>query len=637
MATKRFRAVLRSMVSMVVLPALLAACTGSESSESTGTGGSTTSSVGESPEATAVYLDPDAPIDDRVEDLLARMTLAEKIGQMTQVEKGRMRPDDVTEHAIGSVLSGGGGYPTTNNAEAWAEMVDEFQRYAMKTRLGIPLLYGVDAIHGHNNVRGATIFPHQIGLGAAGDSDLVRCISEATAAEVAATGIHWNFGPVIAVPQDIRWGRAYEAFGEDTALVSSLGAAAVAGFQGDDLGDPLTIVATPKHFVGDGGTTWDVPTDGGPLDRGDTRVDEETLRAVHLAPYLDALESGAEIVMASFSSWNGTKMHAQRYLLTDVLKGELGFEGFLISDWQAIDQISPDYYEAVVTAINAGIDMNMVPYDYVNFIETLTSAVDNGDVPMERIDDAVRRILRVKLELGLFEEPYSDPALLDQVGSDEHRALAREAVSRSLVLLKNENDVLPVGSDDDVILVAGIPADDIGIQSGGWTIEWQGRAGDITPGTTILGGIEEVAPAGTTVFYDGDGTPDPGVEPDLCIGVVGERPYAEYQGDSVGLALPTEDLAVVDALAASCENLVVVIVSGRPVMITDRIDEWDAVVAAWLPGTEAGGVADVLFGNEPFGGTLPYTWPRSLDQVPLSAVATSGEEPLFPFGFGLEY
>ncbi len=627
---------------VVVAAALLAGCTGSGSggaatTTTTGGGTSTTAAPGGAVEASAVYLDPAAPVEDRVEDLLARMTLAEKIGQMTQVDQSRMRPGDVAAFAIGSVLSGGGGYPPTNNARNWAAMVDGFQREAMATRLGIPLLYGVDAIHGHNNVRGATIFPQEVGLGAAGDPDLVRRVATATAAEMAATGIHWNFAPVLAVPQDIRWGRSYEAYGEDTDLVATLGAAAIEGMQGADLGDPLTVAATPKHYVGDGGTTWgSATTSGGPIDQGDTRVDEETLRAVHLAPYLDALAAGAEVVMATFSSWNGTKVHADHFLLTDLLKGELGFDGFVVSDFRAIDQISPDYSQAVVTAINAGIDMNMVPYDYPRFIGTLTTAVGNGDVTQERIDDAVRRILRVKFELGLFEQPYSDPELLDQVGSDEHRALAREAVRRSLVLLENNGDVLPLGPDDTVVLVAGIPADDIGIQSGGWTIEWQGRRGTITPGTTILAGLEEVAPAGTTIIYAADGVPDPGVEPDVCIGVVGERPYAEYQGDSADLALPQADLAAVDALAECCERLVVVIVAGRPVMITDRIDEWDTVVMAWLPGSEGGGVADMLFGREPFTGRLPYTWPRTLDQLPLGALAAGGEEPLFPFGFGFD-
>jgi beta-glucosidase len=346
--------------------------------------------------------------------------------------------------------------------------------------------------------------------------------------------------------------------------------------------------------------------------------------------------------MVSYSSWNDTKMHADAYLVTDVLKGELGFGGFVVSDWGAIDQISDDYYEAVVTSINAGIDMNMVPYDYRRFIWTLWRAVDNGDVPVERIDDAVRRILQVKFELGLFEAPYSDPSLLAGVGSEQHRAVAREAVAKSAVLLKNDGNLLPIREDVNVIFVGGQAADDIGIQSGGWTIEWQGKQGAITPGTTILEGIEASVPDDVTVYYDKFGNLDrvdaPGgvLKPDVCVAVVGERPYAEFEGDSADLALASRDLPVLDNLADSCEQIVVVLVSGRPLIITDRIDSWDALVAAWLPGTEAQGVADVLFGIQPFRGKLPFTWPESIDQVPLAALTASGEEALFPFGYGLE-
>ncbi len=594
-------------------------------------------------EPSAPYLDASLSSEDRVEDLLGRMTLRDKIAQMTQVEKNSIFPLDIAALGIGSLLSGGGGSPDENTPEGWAKMVDEFQDYALDGPLGIPLIYGVDAVHGHNNVKGATVFPHNIGLGAANDVELMGRIGEITATEVAATGIDWNFAPTIAVPQDIRWGRTYEGYGEDPDLVTPLAVAYMEGLQGDNLSDPLTVLATPKHFVGDGGTSWGSATgDDRFLDQGDTEIDEETLRAVHLSPYVEAIERGAESVMISYSSWNGVKVHGDRYLVTDVLKGELGFGGFVISDWGAIDQISDDYYEAVVTSINAGVDMNMVPYNYRRFISVLWQAVDNGDVPLERIDDAVRRILRVKFELGLFEEPYADTDLLSTVGSAEHRAVAREAVAKSAVLLKNDGGLLPIGDDVTTIFVGGQAADDIGIQSGGWTIEWQGKAGAITPGTTILEGIEASVPEGATVYYDEFGNlgrVDTGgavVEPDICIGVVGERPYAEFEGDSADLAMASRDFAVVENLAGSCEQLVIVLVSGRPLVITDLIDDWDALVAAWLPGTEGQGVADVLFGIEPFSGKLPFTWPRTIEQVPLGALSASGEEPLFPVGFGLE-
>ncbi|NPV66037.1 MAG: hypothetical protein HPY64_02690 [Anaerolineae bacterium] len=588
----------------------------------------------------ALYRDSTASIDDRVEDLLARMTLAEKIGQMTLVEKNSIRRADITALGIGGLLSGGGGYPDrfNNTPEAWAEMVNSFQAEALRSRLGVPLIYGVDAVHGHNNVRGTVIFPHNIGLGAADDPALMEEIGRVTALEMIATGIYWNYAPVVAVPQDIRWGRTYEAYSENTELVTRLAVAYLRGLQGDDLADPATVLATPKHYVGDGGTAWGSSTTGEyMLDQGVTDIDEATLRAVHLPPYIAAIEAGAQSIMISFSSWGGLKMHAQRYLITDVLKGELGFSGFVVSDWGGIDQISPDYYAAVVTAINAGIDMNMVPYDYRRFIDTLTAAVENGDVPLARIDDAVRRILRVKFALGLFEHPFGDDALLAQVGSAEHRAIARAAVTRSLVLLRNEGNVLPLDPATPVIFVGGQAADDIGIQSGGWTIEWQGAVGEITEGTTILEGIEAAVDGATQVFYDRFGRFNNagGVTPDACIAVVGEQPYAEGIGDRANLALAEPDIALLARMRGLCAKLIVIVISGRPLILTDQLEDMDALVAAWLPGSEGQGVADALFGLQPFTGRLPFTWPRSMDQVPLSRLS-AGEEPLFPRGFGLQ-
>jgi beta-glucosidase len=597
--------------------------------------------------AGAVYRDPKASVEDRVADLLSRMTLAEKIGQMTQVEKDSIVKQDITAEFIGSILSGGGGSPSPNTPQAWADMVDGLEKYALQTRLGIPLIYGVDAVHGHGNLKGATLFPQNVGLGAANDPELMERIGQITAREMIATGIYWNFGPVVAVPQDIRWGRTYEGYSENTELVSALAVAYLRGMQyvdgAQDLSAPGTVLGTSKHFVGDGGTAWGSSTTqvmGHPymLDQGVTDVDEATLRAVHLPPYAAAVEAGAMSIMVSFSSWGGMKMHAQRYLLSDVLKGELGFKGFLVSDWQAIDQIPGDYYSDIVTAINAGLDMIMVPYDYRAFIDGLTQAVGNGDVAMERIDDAVGRILTVKFQLGLFERPFADRSLLPLVGSDEHREVAREAVRKSLVLMVNEGRVLPLAKDTPLILVAGRAANDIGIQCGGWTIEWQGRAGQITPGTTILEGIRDAVSDGTTVLYHARGEFDQ-ERSDVGIVVVGELPYAEGVGDAKDLALSKEDIAAIESVRERSERLVVVLVSGRPVIVGDQLDEWDAFVAAWLPGSEGQGVADVLFGDYPFTGKLPYTWPRSMDQLPFDFehLETSGEgAPLFPFGYGLE-
>ncbi|MBN1810581.1 MAG: glycoside hydrolase family 3 protein [Anaerolineae bacterium] len=644
---------MQKKILLLVLSVLLAACcaipppvTPVESTVVPADAVAPTDAVEPTEAATPVPLvgaDPD--IQRRVEDLLARMTLAEKIGQMTQVEKNSIRPEDITDLTIGSILSGGGGYPFGGNTpERWADMVDGYQEYALKTRLSIPLIYGVDAVHGHNNVKGATVFPHNIGLGATRDPELMERVGQVTAKEMIATGIYWNFGPVVAVPQDIRWGRTYEGFSEDTEVVSLLSSAYIRGLQDvggtTDLSALTTVLATAKHYVGDGGTTWGTSntTIMGHrfmLDQGVMEVDEATLRAVHLPPYAEAIENGAMCVMVSFSSWQDTKMHAHKYLLTDVLKGELGFQGFVVSDWAGVDQIPGNYYSDVVTSINAGVDMVMVPYDYVTFINALTEAVENGDVPMARIDDAVRRVLTVKVQLGLFEQPFSDAALLPLVGSDEHREVAREAVRKSLVLLKNEGDALPLAKDAPVIFVAGSGANDVGMQCGGWTIEWQGALGSITSGTTILQAIEDTVAEGTVVRYNQGGNfaqNEDYSRADLGIVVVGEAPYAEGVGDTFDLSLSEDDVEAIERVREVADKVVVIVISGRPLIITEQLDDCDAVVAAWLPGTEGQGVVDALFGDYPFTGRLSYTWPRSMGQVPLGS---GSGEPLFPFGYGL--
>ncbi|MBN1798605.1 MAG: glycoside hydrolase family 3 C-terminal domain-containing protein [Spirochaetales bacterium] len=598
----------------------------------------------------ALYKNPEASVQERVDDLLARMTLEEKIGQMTQVEKNSINLGDIKTMYIGSILSGGGGCPRPNTPEAWADMVDGFQSQALETRLGIPLIYGVDAVHGHSNVQGAVIFPHNIGLGAAGDSDLVERIGRITAVEMAATGALWNFAPVVAVPQDIRWGRTYEGYSENTDLVSRLGKAYIHGQQNADssgLGAATTVLATPKHYLADGGTVWGTSQTTVMkkfmIDQGVTQVDEATLRRIHLPPYKAAIEGGAQCIMVSFSSWKDTKMHAHTYLLTDVLKGELGFEGFLISDWKAIDQIPGNYYSDVVTSINAGLDMIMVPYDYVAFIDALTQAVENGDVPMTRIDDAVRRILTVKIKLGLFERPLAVRELLPDVGCEAHRELAREAVRKSLVLLKNNGSTLPLAKDTPLIFVAGQAADDIGIQCGGWTIEWQGKAGAITEGATIVEGIKKLVSGAAAITYDKngdfrdianqDGTL---ITADAGIVVVGELPYAEGVGDQGNLALSAGDVLLIDKMRKRCERVVLIIISGRPLIISDVIGQCDAVVAAWLPGTEGRGVADVLFGDYAFTGKLSFTWPKAMNQIPFDFNSLDEKKVLFPFGYAVE-
>jgi beta-glucosidase len=578
-----------------------------------------------------------------VDALLSRMTLAEKIGQMTQAEKNSITPDDVTAYAIGSVLSGGGGNPTPNTVHMWAAMVRAYQDAALQTRLAIPLIYGSDAVHGHNNMRGAVIFPHNIGLGATRDAELVERIARATAHEMLAVNVHWNFAPAVSTPQDIRWGRIYEGYSEHPDVVMPLALAYLRGLQGSE---PRAL-ASVKHYVGDGATTWGTThnqewaaannwqgaTIEWRIDQGDAQIDEAELRALHLPPYKAAVEAGALNIMVSFSSWNGEKLHGHRYLLTEVLKEEFGFEGFLVSDWRAIDQLDRDYRKCVVTAINAGLDMVMVPYDYRLFINTLTDAVNCGDVPMERIDDAVRRILRAKIWLGVFDQPYTDPGLLSLVGSKSHRALGREAVQKSLVLLKHENDVLPLAKSLP-LLVAGDAADDLGMQCGGWTIEWQGGRGRITAGTTLLEGLQQVAGDGAQIAFSASGDFGDRRAP-VGVVVIGEHPYAEGFGDCEDPSLTAQDIALVQSMRARCDRLVLVLVSGRPRIISAVIDAVDAVAAAWLPGTEGAGVADVLYGDAPFSGKLAYSWPRDLTQIPRKALLASESGPLFAFGHGL--
>ncbi len=611
----------------------------------TATAESTSVPIQPTPDYKDSQFDPAA----RADALLAQMTLEEKIGQMTLVAKDVLTPADVTTFYLGGVLSGGGGYPTPgNSAENWVKMINDFQQAALNTRLGIPMIYGVDAVHGHNNLYGATIYPHNIGLGATRNAELVQKIGRATAEEVAATNIYWDYAPVLAVSQDIRWGRIYESYSENTEVVTLLGEAYIKGLQGDDLTAPTAVIASAKHYIGDGGTTWGSSTTNDyKLDQGVTAGDEETLRRLYLPPYEAAIKAGAQNIMVSFSSWGGMKMHAQHYLITEVLKGELGFDGFVVSDWQALDQISPDYYQAIVTGINAGVDMNMVPYDYQKFITTVTEAVDKGDISQARIDDAVRRILLVKFRMGLFERrPVADETLLAGIGSADHRALARQAVAESLVLLKNDNQTLPLDKKTPTIFVAGALADDIGSQCGGWTIEWQGKSGDTTVGTTLLAAVKAAVSPETQVqfhpFGKFDEIKDAAGNPliaDVGIVVVGERPYAEGVGDKEKPALIASELNLIARVRERSKKLVLVVISGRPLVITDALPDADAVVAAWLPGTEGAGMTDVLFGDQPFTGKLSFSWPRTVAQLPFdfANLPTSGcNAPLFPFGYGLD-
>jgi beta-glucosidase len=576
------------------------------------------------------YLDGTLSPERRAEDVIGRMTLDEKIGQMTQADSGSLPSSaPVRELFLGSVLSGGDSEPPDTSAKGWAAMVAEFQKQALATRLRIPILYGIDAVHGHNNVRGATVFPHNIGLGCARNPKLVEHVARITAAEIAATGMHWNFAPCIAVPQDERWGRTYEGFGESPELASLLGPPFIRGTQGAALLEPGRVLATAKHFVGDGGTK-------GGVDRGDTSGDEAALRAIHLEGYKAAIKAGAGSIMVSYNSWNGQKMHGHKRLLTDVLRGELGFRGLLVSDWNGIDEIPGERDDDVAHAINAGIDMVMAPDSYREFIGSLKKNVQAGRVPIARIDEAVRRILVTKFRMGLFEAPFGDPSLLPRVGSPEHRAVARQAVRESQVLLVNRKNALPLASTLSNIVVGGKASDDLGLQCGGWTISWQGSSGRVTEGTTVLQAIRKAIPS-ATVTHSTSGEVARGAQ--AAVIVIGEQPYAEFKGDRQNLSLAPDDAQAVKNAKKAGVPVIVVLFSGRPLILEPILSDADALIAAWLPGTEGDGIADVLFGKYNPTGKLSVTWPRSMAQVPIN-VGLKGEKPagaLFDYGFGLSY
>lgn len=573
--------------------------------------------------------------DRQAKALLSQMSLDEKIGQMTQVDMNAMKDKaDVQKYALGSMLSGGDSDPADITAAGWLKACEEYQSWALETRLRIPLLYGIDAVHGHNNVDGAVIFPHNIGLGATRNPALVEKASRIIAQEVAGTGMHWAFAPCVAVAQNERWGRTYESFGEDPDLAARLGVAAVGGFQ-SRLPQGNLVLGCAKHFLGDGGTT-----DG--TDQGNTVCDEATLRRVHLTPYVAAVKAGVGSIMVSYSSWNGEKMHGNKQLLTDVLKGELGFRGFLVSDWAAIDQLSPDYKSAIEKSINAGLDMVMIPNspgqknNYVEFISLLKELVAEGRVPPSRVDDAALRILRAKYQIGLFEHPYADRNLTAAIGSAAHRKIARECVRESLVLLKNSNHALPLSRKLKHLVVVGKGADDLGIQCGGWTISWQGKTGPVTHGgTTILSAVRQTVGRNAEVTYSADASQLAGA--DAILVVIGEQPYAEMKGDRSDLSLAPEDVSVVQKAKQSGAPLITVLLSGRPLVLGPTLEASDAFIAAWLPGTEGQGIADILFGTAKPKGKLPRTWPRSNEQLALTCADPAAKDALFPYGFGLTY
>lgn len=580
---------------------------------------------------------PSAACMDQAQGLLARMTLAEKIGQMTQPDSSRLGDRSlIARRALGSVLSGGGSDPRDNSARSWALMIRELHEASLESRLQIPILYGIDAVHGHNNVRGAVLFPHNVGLGAARDPDLMKRMGRVVAREMRATGADWTFAPVVASARDERWGRTYEAFGETTELADLLAPPFITGLQGDDLSSPESVLACAKHYVGDGATR-------GGLDRGDAPGADAASVESMLESYRRAIDARVGSIMVSFSALAGVRMHCNGPLLSDRLKREMGFTGFLVSDWTAVELLpGENYAEQLEQSINAGLDMIMQPEDFDGFAETLESLVPQR-VPVARIDDAAFRILSMKCEAGLLSPDRFRPdrsgraplagELLAEVGSPEHRAVAREAARKSVVLLKNQDAVLPLSKSEGSLHLAGEAGDDMGLQCGGWTISWQGQKGDVTPGTTIRRAMETArGGAGLTYAEDGHGAGSD----DVAVVVMAERPYAEGKGDDPRLALREVDVAAFRAARASARRVVVVLLVGRPVMLAPILDEADAIVVAWLPGTEGDGVADVLFGEHAPTGKLPHSWPRNIAQVPIN-VGDADYDPLFPYGFGLTY
>lgn len=595
----------------------------------------------------------DAATEARIDRMLAGMNVEEKVGQTLQPEMKSITPADVITYHIGSIENGGGSVPGGNKHASitdWLHLIDGYWRASVdpaNTGVRIPLMWASDAVHGHNNVFGATLFPHNIGLGAARDPDLIRRVGAVTAEEVRVLGMDWSFAPTLAVVQDDRWGRTYESYSENPAIVAQYATAMVTGLQssGRTFLDRDHVISTAKHYLGDGGT------DGG-RDQGDNLASEEVLRDVHGAGYPAAIDAGVQAVMASFSSWHGIKMHANHALLTDVLKERMGFDGLVIGDWNAHGQVPGCTKGDCPAAFNAGVDIFNVPEDWKALYANMVREVKDGTVPMARLDDAVRRVLRVKLRAHVFEEglPSSRPHAGDAslLGAATHRAIAREAVRKSLVLIKNDGQVLPIDPRGHHILVAGAGADNIGKQTGGWSLSWQGNDNsnaDFPGATSIWGGVRAAVEAGGgTAVLSPDGS-FTGARPDAAIVVFGESPYAEFQGDQADVALHTEtveSLALLRRLRAAKVPTTAVLISGRPLYLNPQINAADAFVVAWLPGSEGAGIADVLIaqaGGHPahdFQGRLSFSWPKRPDQTPLN-VSQPGYDPQFAFGYGLTY
>lgn len=617
----------------------LSACAGnkSESSQNENTSLETEIASSESEEPSNSSAENNLTPDERATELLSRMSLEQKAAQMVQCEQAYANSSDMKNYCFGSVLSGGGSIPNdrnNNTVKNWTSYIDNLQKGCMKSDIKIPFLYGIDAVHGHNTLKNAVIFPHNIGIGAANDKELTYKMGAAVANEMKLTKILWNFAPCVAVSKDPRWGRTYESYSSDTDIVTSLATEYAKGLLDNG------VMPTAKHYLADGATTYGTGENNQLVDRGDAQMTEEELREKYLPPYKALVEAGVKTVMPSFSSFNGVKMHANKYLLTDVLKGELGFDGFVITDWEAINYIgSNDLYKNIVTSVNAGVDMFMQPYQAKEVMDNIVKAVNQGDITQERVDDAVMRILRVKFEMGLFDDPMQENVKKDvtELGTQGYRDLAEQLVKKSLVLVKNDNDILPLKKGTKVY-ITGPAVNNIGVQCGGWSFTWQGimdeKGKKVSEGTTILEGFKEYAKEyNLEIITDKKKAKDA----DVVILGIGEIPYAEFEGDTKDLsitgdkALP-ENKEAIEFAESLGKPTVTLVVAGRNVIIKDHIDKWDGVVMCYLPGTEGRGIAPVILGKDNFSGKLPMPWYGSLDNI-----AADNADIEFPIGYGLKY
>ena len=587
-------------------------------------------------------------IEKQVKEILNSMSLEEKVAQMIQAEIKHIKPDDLKSYPLGSILNGGGSFPYDNKlakVSDWVKLADSYYEASILSGKNIPIIWGTDAVHGHNNVVGATIFPHNIGLGAANNASLIEEIGKATALEVLATGIDWIFAPTVAVVRNDRWGRTYEGYSEEPSIVKKYATSMINGLQGkgENILNENHLVATAKHFIGDGGTQ-----DG--IDQGNNVSSEDDLIRIHAQGYVSALNAGAQTVMASFNSWNGIKIHGYKYLLTDVLKEKMKFDGFVVGDWNGHGQVPGCRNDSCPQAINAGVDMFMAPQDWKSLFHNTVGQVKSGEIKLARINDAVTRILRVKIRYGMFDlgapSTRKNAGYERLVGSQKHRSVARQAVRESLVLLKNKNNILPIGAESNV-LVAGSGADNIGKQSGGWSITWQGTGNtnsDFPGASSIYDGIQKAISLGggqTTLSLNGDFVS----KPDLAIVVFGEEPYAEGQGDISNLHYASrysQDIELLKKFKSQDIPVVSIFITGRPLWINPELNASDAFVVAWLPGSEGAGLSDVLIRkpngeiNFDFKGKLSFSWPSHANQTNVNE-GDSNYRPLFPFGFGLTY